>query len=126
LDEVFENTKLKETGLKDAEIKQLDSFDRTELTKYFDTNRDKLEDGSKIFLITAEKNYQGNKENKEYNFSADELTKTFELELRIKLFDKMRDEEDVALDILNFEEKSQRPNKELIDYFNYAKEGLSL
>ena len=126
LDEVFENTKLKETELKDIEIKQLDLFDRTELTKHFDTNRDKLEDGSKIFLITAEKNYQENKDNKEYNFSADELTKSFELELRIKLFDKMRDDEDVSLDILNTEEQSWKPNKELIAYFNYASDGLSL
>ncbi|MEI7919499.1 MAG: hypothetical protein WCH65_04825 [bacterium] len=63
-----------------------------------------MEDGSRIFLITAEKNYQENKDNKEYNFSADELTKTFELELRIKLFDKMRDDEDIALEILNTEE----------------------
>ncbi len=126
LDEVFENTKLKETELKDIEIKQLDLFDRTELTKHFWANREKLEDGSRIFLITAEKNYQENRENKEYNFSADELTKTFELELRIKLFDKMRDDEDVALEILNAEESSWKPNKELISYFNYASDGLSL
>jgi hypothetical protein len=38
----------------------------------------------------------------------------------------MRDDEDIALEILNTEEGGWKPNKELIAYFNYASDGLSL
>ena len=123
LDWVFENTNDKsDTEIKDSEVKDLDLFDKKDLEKAFWDNWNNLEAGTKIFLITSEKNYQTNKDNNEYNFSPDELVKSFELELRIKLFDKMRDNEDYAWNILNIEEK----NEDLIKYFNYASDRLTL
>lgn len=122
LDWMFENTISNDTEIKDTEVKDLDLFDKKDLERQFWDNWNNLEEWSKIFLITSEKNYQNNKDVSDYNFSPDELIKTFELELRIKLFDKMRDDEDIALEIIDKEEK----NTELVDYFKYASDKLVL
>ena len=127
LDWMFENTQSTETEIKDTEIKDLDLFDKRDLERQFWDNWNNLEEWSKIFLITSEKNYQNNKDVSDYNFSPDELVKTFELELRIKLFDKMRDDEEIALKILDEEkEKWEKWNVDLIKYFNYASDSLTL
>lgn len=112
----------------DTTIKNTDNFDISSLTSAFWDNWDQLEENSRIFLTTAEKNYFDNKDNKAYSFSGGELIKTFELELKWKLFDSIRDEEGVsyeAMDEENEKDGKQR-NQKLIDFFNYKNDFLDL
>lgn len=115
--------------LKDINLKTLDiHFDDKKLKEIFWKSWDNLEDYSKIYLKTAEKNYFDNKEIKNYNFSWWELTKAFELELRTKIFEKIRDNEDISYKIMEEEENNQK-NKlkfKTLNYFNYTTEHLDL
>ena len=114
--------------LKDNAVKLLEFFDDSHLRDTFWVSWETLEEQSKVFLSTAEKNYFDNKENKNYNFSWGELIKAFELELRNKIFDKIRDNEDISLDIISEEEwkENMKRNTKAIDYFNYSSEFLDL
>ena len=117
-----------ESLLKDSNIKQLEFFDDKELKRVFWDYWNKLEDDSKVFLTTAEKNYFDNKDNNTYNFSWWELVKAFELELRNKIFDRIRDDEEVSYEIMEEEEKNPKNNLKYktLDYFNYQTELLDL
>jgi len=117
-----------ESSFKDIQVKELEFFDNTQLKKVFWASWDNLEEKSQIFLTTAEKNYFDNKETKNYNFSWWELVKAFELELRTKIFEKIRDDEDIAYKIMEEENNNFRNNQKFktIDYFEYSTENLDL
>lgn len=112
----------------DIEIRSAEYFNNSELTKVFWDTWDKLEENSRIFLITAEKNYFDNNDNNSYSFSGWELIKTFELELKWKLFDKIRDEESVSYEAMDEENEKdgKQKNQKLIDFFNYKNDFLDL
>lgn len=112
----------------DTEIKKSDYFDNKELLKVFWSQWEKLEENSRVFLATAEKNYFDNRENGSYSFSGGELTKTFELELKLKLFDKIRDNEDISYAIMDEEsaKDGKQKNQKLIDFLNYKNDFLDL
>lgn len=112
----------------DIEIKNAEYFNNSELTKAFWDNWEKLEENSRIFLSTAEKNYFDNKDNDSYSFSGGELIKTFELELKWKLFNHIRENENIsyeAMDEENSKDSKQR-NQKLIDFLNYKNDFLDL
>lgn len=117
-----------ESLLKDNSVKQLEFFDDKELRSAFWTYWEKLEEDSKIFLTTAEKNYFDNKETQNYNFSWWELVKAFELELRNKIFDRIRENEDISYQIMEDEKNNEKNTlkHKTLDYFNYATENLDL
>jgi hypothetical protein len=55
-----------------------------------------------------------------------ELLKTFELELKNKIFDKIREEEDISYKIIEEEQNKSNFKKQVIDYFNLANNHLDL
>lgn len=115
--------------LKDVNLKTLDiHFDDKNLKEVFWINWNNLEDYSKIYLKTAEKNYFDNIDVENYNFSWWELTKAFELELRTKIFDRIRDDEDISYKIMEEEENNPKNNQKFktLNYFNYEDEKLDL
>lgn len=113
--------------MSDTSVKRIDKFDTTELKSYFGSIWDELEDNSRVFLATAEKNYQDNKNATQYNFPLGELAQTFELELRMKLFDRLRDQEDIALEAIEEEKnRDKNSNHKLVQYFEFASEQLDL
>ena len=119
---------MKDSLLKDNSVKQIEFFDDKELRMKFWQLRDSLEWDSKIYIATCEKNYFDNRDNEIYNFSWWELIKAFELELRNKIFDRIRGDEDISLKIIEEESKKEDKykNKKAIEYFNYASEQLDL
>lgn len=98
---------------------------KSEYKKLFNWRWDKLEPNTKAYLLTAEINYLSNKGNKKYNFNGDDLIKSLELELRMKLFEDMRND-DVGYDIIDELEKRSASNKKTIDYFNLKNNELTL
>lgn len=128
VESAFEESLLKDSLLKDNSVKQIEFFDDKELRMKFWQLRDSLEWDSKIYIATCEKNYFDNRDNETYNFSWWELIKAFELELRNKIFDRIRDDEDISLKIIEEESKKEDKykNKKAIKYFNYASEQLDL
>lgn len=113
----------------DAELKRLSFFDSIELEQAFDIHWDALEETSKIFILTAEKDYQENKDAKDHTFLGMELIKAFEFELKTKLFQKIREDEDLSEKVIEAEESRKAPEqhkKKVVDYFNLANEFLDL
>lgn len=126
IEDSFELSRENEKSLKDINLKGLEVFDNKELISLFWDNWKLLEDQSKIFLTTAEKSYFDNLENKEYSFPWLELIKTFELELKNKVFDKIREDEDISYKIIEEEENKSHTKKQVVDYFNLASNYLDL
>jgi type III restriction enzyme len=129
IEDAFDMSKLHDEelkSLKDSNLKLLETFNNAELEKLFWKLWQKLEEHSKIFLTTAEKSYFDNKNNTEYSFPWLELLKTFELELKNKIFDKIREEEDISYKIIEEEQNKSNFKKQVIDYFNLANNHLDL
>jgi len=124
LESEYEDSLLKDINLKTLDI----HFNDKKLKEVFWINWDNLENFSKIYLKTAEKNYFDNKDTKNYNFSWGELIKAFELELRNKIFDRIRDDEDISYKIMEEEQNNSKNNQKFktINYFNYEDEKLDL
>lgn len=59
-----------------------------------------MEENTQIFLRTAEKNYQENIDNTAYSFPLEKLCSAFEYETRIKIFDRLRDDEDLSYEVI--------------------------
>lgn len=116
-----------QNDVSDTEIKKIENFDDSDLIKLFNDKWELLEERTKIFLITAEKNYFDNKDNNKYNFSWSEIIKSFETELRWKLFDKIRDNEDISYKIMDEENwKDKYINQKLIDFLNLKNDFIDL
>lgn len=118
-----------ESLLKDSLVKEVEFFDDKELKTAFWLKWDNLEMDSKIYILTCEKNYFDNKDNDVYNFSWWELIKAFELELRNKLFDRIRENEELRENIISEEEWREEEkyiNKKAIEYFSFTNERLDL
>lgn len=117
-----------ESLLKDSQVKEIEFFDDKELKDIFWRYWENLESDSRVFLMTSEKNYFDNKESNTYNFSWGELIKAFELELRNKIFDRIRDNEDISYKIIEEEEwkESKLRNFKAIEFFTYSSEFLDL
>lgn len=112
----------------DAELKRLSLFDSIELERTFDIHWDTLEETSKIFLLTAEKDYQDNKDAEKHSFLGVEIIKAFEFELKSKLFQRIQEDEDLSEKVVDAElsKDVSKQNKKAIDYFNLANEFLDL
>lgn len=129
IEDAFELSQLQDEELKwlkDYNLKVLETFNNSQLKDIFWEKWDLLEDQSKIFLTTAEKNYFDNQNNTEYSFPWLELIKTFELELKNKVFDKIREDEDISLSIIDEEQNKPQNKKQVIDYFNLGSNYLDL
>ena len=111
-------------GLK-LEEKVKDFEEKSSYKKMFNGLRDILEPNTRAYLMTAEQNRIANEKTTNYNFNWDELIKCLELELRNKVFDDIRND-DVAYDIIEQENKAQKPNKIVQDYFSLKRDDLTL
>ncbi|MBP7806199.1 DEAD/DEAH box helicase family protein [Candidatus Gracilibacteria bacterium] len=112
----------------DMAIKNTEYFDNSALVESFGETWGALEENSKVFLTTAEKNYLDNQSSDTYSFSGGELIKAFELELKWKLFDKIRDNETISYEIMEEEnsKESKQRNQKIIDFLNYRNDFLDL
>ncbi|MDP2090512.1 MAG: DEAD/DEAH box helicase family protein [Candidatus Gracilibacteria bacterium] len=129
IEDAFEMSKTNDEelkSLKDNNLKGLEVFDNKKLIDLFRNKWVLLEEQSKIFLTTAEKSYFDNKENNLFSYPGLELIKTFEFELKNKIFDKIREDEDVSLQIIEEEQSKSQSKKQVIDYFNLANNFLDL
>ncbi|PZM80184.1 hypothetical protein DLH72_05215 [Candidatus Gracilibacteria bacterium] len=116
-----------QNDISDSDIKKIENFNDINLTKLFNDKWDLLEERTKIFLTTAEKNYFDNKDNSKYNFSGAEIIKSFETELRWKLFDNIRDDEELSYKIIDEEKgKDKYINQKLINFLNFKNDFIDL
>lgn len=116
-------------SMSDVDLRRLALFDSAELEKTFGIQWDSLEETSKIFLLTAEKDYQDNKDTEKHSFLGVEIIKAFEFELKSRLFQQIQEDEDLSSKVIEIEERksdASRQNKKAIDYFNLANDFLDL
>lgn len=121
IDEVYERSEDYTT------LREVYRFDDSDLKAQFWNHWDTLEENTQIFLRTAEKNYQENIDNTAYSFPLEKLCSAFEYESRIKIFDRLRDNEDLSYEIIEEEQNIwDRGSKQLQDYFELKGNRLDL
>ncbi len=115
-------------SMSDVDLRRLGLFNSAEIEKTFHIYWDKLEETSKIFLLTAEKDYQDNKDTEKHSFLGVEIIKAFEFELKSTLFQKIQEDEDLSAKVIEIEEAkdSSKQNRKAIDYFNLSNDFLDL
>lgn len=91
-------------SMSDVDLRRLGLFNSAEIEKTFHIYWDKLEETSKIFLLTAEKDYQDNKDTEKHSFLGVEIIKAFEFELKSTLFQKIQEDEDLSAKVIEIEE----------------------